>query len=274
MSENASDLDPLTAQSLEQPLTMLDREPTQLAPSTKPPDFEQPLTESKLESPPPTIKLSDFDSYSLTAQSFEQSPIEPGPKFTPTTHPESTLIELDLESMPKLDLESMQASSPADSLKWINGRGFYEDGNPVYPLPGDEYEENRQNVQHYLLRFVFQANYTAPVRDFLERGGARVLDAGCGTGIWSVEMARDYPNSEFIGTDIAPSFTKLQEMAPQNCHFQFANTMDLPFPDDTFDYVFQRLAWTCYRDYEWPKVISELLRVVKPGGWLEFGEVD
>jgi ubiquinone/menaquinone biosynthesis C-methylase UbiE len=32
----------------------------------------------------------------------------------------------------------------------------------------------------------------------------RVLDAGCGTGIWAMDFADSHPETEVIGVDLAP----------------------------------------------------------------------
>lgn len=53
-------------------------------------------------------------------------------------------------------------------------------------------------------------------------------------------MAQQYPHSTFHGIDIAEQFPN--EIKPFNCHFQVANvTEKLPFPDNYFDYIHQRL---------------------------------
>ncbi|RUP44970.1 S-adenosyl-L-methionine-dependent methyltransferase [Jimgerdemannia flammicorona] len=120
------------------------------------------------------------------------------------------------------------------------------------------------------IAFVFLPSYyLAPVKEELERG-IKVLDAGCGTGIWSLEMAKLYPASHFTGTDIVNVFEETIPKAPVNCNYEVANTLKgLPFQDGSFDYVFQRFQTGCFRKTEWPLVIAELIRVTKPGGWLE-----
>ena len=55
-------------------------------------------------------------------------------------------------------------------------------------LPNDDIETNRLNLQHYLIRFVLEGYHKSPIQEQLKRG-IRVLDAGCGTGVWSIEMA-------------------------------------------------------------------------------------
>jgi SAM-dependent methyltransferase len=47
----------------------------------------------------------------------------------------------------------------------------------------------------------------------------------------------------------------------------------LPFPDGQFDYVHQRLLVAGIPTVQWPEVIRELIRVTRPGGWVELLEV-
>ncbi|HEY4385440.1 MAG TPA: class I SAM-dependent methyltransferase, partial [Ktedonobacteraceae bacterium] len=47
----------------------------------------------------------------------------------------------------------------------------------------------------------------------------------------------------------------------------------LPFPDRQFDYVHQRLLVAALPATHWPTVIHELVRVTRPGGWIELLEI-
>lgn len=82
-------------------------------------------------------------------------------------------------------------------------------------------------------------------------------------------MAKEFPNSEFMAIDLIESYEGVLSLAPPNLTFSMADVRKLPFPDNTFDYVFQGLAMGSFRIHEWPGVIDELVRVTKPGGWVE-----
>lgn len=46
----------------------------------------------------------------------------------------------------------------------------------------------------------------------------------------------------------------------------------LPFPDAIFDFVHQRLLFLGVPVRDWPTVVQDLVRVTKPGGWVELTE--
>ncbi|KAL0077004.1 S-adenosyl-L-methionine-dependent methyltransferase [Phycomyces blakesleeanus] len=94
-----------------------------------------------------------------------------------------------------------------------------------------------------------------------------------GPATWTLDMAKAYDRSEFYGIDISPVFP--EDIKPANTHFQLANiTNRLPFPDNHFDFIHQRLLIFGLTRSDWTKAIDELLRVLKPGGWIEFKELE
>jgi ubiquinone/menaquinone biosynthesis C-methylase UbiE len=144
-----------------------------------------------------------------------------------------------------------------------------------YPLPKDMDEINRLDFQHYLLRNGFRGNFAAPVT-----APASVLDVGCGSGRWAMEVASVFPAARVIGMDlIAPAVDDAQllgnglDRRPANYSFVAGNVLEgLPFPDASFDFVHQRLLITAIPRDRWPAVISELVRITRPGGWVELAE--
>ncbi|KAK4515850.1 uncharacterized protein ATC70_010808 [Mucor velutinosus] len=61
-----------------------------------------------------------------------------------------------------------------------------------------------------------------------------------------------------------------------NLDFYQANVVNakLPFADNHFDYVKQRLVTASYTLADWKRVMAELVRVTKPGGYIELLEID
>ncbi|KAI9322779.1 S-adenosyl-L-methionine-dependent methyltransferase [Dichotomocladium elegans] len=122
-----------------------------------------------------------------------------------------------------------------------------------------------------MLKASFGTNFDSPVHDALEEG-IEVLDSGCGPATWTLEMAEQYPKSKFHGTDVSPRFPEV--VKPANCQFHLQNIVDgAPFPEDTFGFIHQRLLVLGLLTKDWPKAIDGLMRVLKPGGWIELVEV-
>ncbi len=144
-----------------------------------------------------------------------------------------------------------------------------------YQLPSDMQETNRLDFQHYMLRYAMRGIYAAPV----ERPGG-ILDAGCGTGRWALEMATIFPDANVVGVDIAqppvedPTTLAGFQARPDNFAFIQSNILEapLPFADNTFDYTHMRLLFLAIPADRWPGVIRELVRVTRPGGWVELVE--
>ncbi len=140
-----------------------------------------------------------------------------------------------------------------------------------YMLPADMQEINRLDFQHYLLRNAFHGNYAAPLTQ-----PRAILDVGTGTGRWAREMATQFPYAHVIGLDIVTPPTETEPRAeradarPANYRFMQGNVLEgLPFPDASFDFVHMRLMVLALSASRWPFVIAELVRVTRPGGWVE-----
>jgi ubiquinone/menaquinone biosynthesis C-methylase UbiE len=91
------------------------------------------------------------------------------------------------------------------------------------------------------------------------------------SGTWTFEVATEWPDVVCHGVDISKTYPTT--IKPSNTRFTRANVLEgLPFPDNHFDFVFQRFMCIAYTEHQWPQVVRELLRVTKPGGWLEVRE--
>jgi len=137
-------------------------------------------------------------------------------------------------------------------------------------LPTDAQERVRLDFQSYVLRAALHSNTLAPVRD-----PESVLDVGCGSGRWALEIAQTYPASYVLGVDLVPPSLDDMTDRPHNLTFAQVNLFDgLPFSDGVFGYVHQRLLYLALPITAWPEVIGELARITSSGGWVEIVEGD
>ncbi|KAI8376460.1 S-adenosyl-L-methionine-dependent methyltransferase [Radiomyces spectabilis] len=160
-------------------------------------------------------------------------------------------------------------SGSSDGSVMRFGRKFHDVSSSAYWFPNDDEEIDRLVGQHFALKTLFRGNVVEKCRESVPlEQGALVLDVGCGPGTWLMDMATEYPCSNFIGVDMCDIFPT--NIRPSNVSFQVANVLErLPFPDNTFDFVNMRLFIIALRKEQWPTVIKELYRVLKPGGYLQ-----
>ncbi|KAJ3028658.1 hypothetical protein HDV00_010105, partial [Rhizophlyctis rosea] len=142
----------------------------------------------------------------------------------------------------------------------------------VYVLPNDDEEMDRLTMQHYCIRQLFQSNFSAPVAGVLRSGG-KVLDLGCGSGIWGMEVGSDFPKSTITGLDISP--VQPSTIKPKNVTFLEGDitSLPLPFGDNTFAFVHMRLLVAGLRKEFYPVLIDEMVRILRPGGYIELMEI-
>lgn len=139
-----------------------------------------------------------------------------------------------------------------------------------YALPRDPSEINRQDLQHYLIKQALKTNFVAPLS---ARRTTSILDVGCGTGRWVLEMGAAFPMAHVTGLDMEMPCVA-SEPHETNCSFIKGNVLQrLPFPDNTFTYVHQRFLASAILIDMWPQVLAELVRVTAPGGWIELVEI-
>ncbi|GHO64408.1 hypothetical protein KSC_033000 [Ktedonobacter sp. SOSP1-52] len=136
-----------------------------------------------------------------------------------------------------------------------------------YVLPKDTQEISRLDFQHFLLRQAFQSNYLSPITQPKD-----ILDVGAGTGRWADELAQAFPQAFVIGCDLVEQTTEKSFKQP-NYRFVEADVLKgLPFRDRSFDFVHQRLLFLAIPAHAWPSELLELVRVARPGGWIELVE--
>ncbi|KAJ1569330.1 hypothetical protein HK405_006565 [Cladochytrium tenue] len=142
-----------------------------------------------------------------------------------------------------------------------------------YPLPIDVSEKDRLSLQHEITRYIFGGRlFNSPLAPATAGRQLAFLDVGCGPGHWVRDIANAYPDAKVVGADINPSFFE-QAVIPPNLTFVECNILKgLPFPDNSFDLVFQRNMMAAIPKADWPAAVRELVRVTRPGGYVELME--
>jgi ubiquinone/menaquinone biosynthesis C-methylase UbiE len=102
------------------------------------------------------------------------------------------------------------------------------------------------------------------------RGGERLLDAGCGTGLTALRIAAQHPGCAVHGIDVS---LKMIEAAQRDAERQnlavnlrVGTITDLPYPDAFFDVVITNIMYHHLDLAEKRQAVAETARVLKPGG--------
>ncbi|CAG8467181.1 11270_t:CDS:2, partial [Diversispora eburnea] len=132
-----------------------------------------------------------------------------------------------------------------------------------YFLPSNSDKEiERLQMQHFLLRLSWQGNHSSPIVDDFVNGG-----------IWITDLATEFKSSTFIGIDGDEARARIQIELPNAAYLHHDLLDELPFPDDTFDFVNQRF-FTMTTEDKWKNfILPEIIRVTKPDGYIELMEM-
>jgi ubiquinone/menaquinone biosynthesis C-methylase UbiE len=140
----------------------------------------------------------------------------------------------------------------------------------VYETIADEYDERIPG------NGVLDEMFTNSEADFLLskiRSENDVLDMGCGTGRFTVPLARRAKTVS--GLDMSPAMlaTARKKLADQGLQADLreGDMADLPFDDASFDVVVSMLALMHVPRLDRQRVFFEVARVLRPGGRLLIG---
>lgn len=107
-------------------------------------------------------------------------------------------------------------------------------------------------------------------------GITHILDLSCGPGTWLLEVMQAYPHIAGIGVD---QKLELIQNAREDAHligiasasFRTLECYEkLPYADSSFDFVHVQRSSAAITPKQWPIVLRELARVLRPGGWIHF----
>lgn len=102
------------------------------------------------------------------------------------------------------------------------------------------------------------------------QGAVQIADVGCGSGEITSRLARLYPEAQLLGLDILESSVALaaerhSSLAPR-LRFQQGDAFELHLPSGVYDLVVCRHMTQAVPEPK--RVLAELYRICKPGGWL------
>ncbi|KAH9989104.1 S-adenosyl-L-methionine-dependent methyltransferase [Xylariaceae sp. FL0662B] len=162
------------------------------------------------------------------------------------------------------DNASSTQSLSASILEYrtVHGRTFHsERGNAQSWNPNDAQHDESMDILHHVSTLLQDGKlYLAPIKKF-----QKVLDVGCGTGIWAIDFADEFPDAEVIGVDISP---QQPQWIPPNLKFEVDDvTQSWTYEPNSFDYIHMR--WLVGAIPDWDFLYREIFKALKPGGYFE-----
>jgi SAM-dependent methyltransferase len=132
----------------------------------------------------------------------------------------------------------------------------------VYAIDSDE-ECERLEAQARLAPISSHMKYL-PIKS-----GMSVLDAGCGSGSMTRQIAAAEPGANVVGVDLREPYLdfarrKAESENLTNTTFEKGDVCALPFPNATFDIVWHKYLLQWVGDPQ--AAMTEFARVTKPGG--------
>ncbi|KAI5857387.1 S-adenosyl-L-methionine-dependent methyltransferase [Durotheca rogersii] len=163
------------------------------------------------------------------------------------------------------DNASSTASLSASILEYrtMHGRTFHSElGNAQSWNPNDAQHDECMDILHHVSTLLQDGKiYLAPIDDSVQK----VLDVGCGTGLWAIDFADQHPGAEVTGVDIS---AQQPQWIPPNLKFEIDDvTRPWTYKPNSFDYIHMR--WLVGSITDWTSLYKEVFKALKPGGWFE-----
>lgn len=117
---------------------------------------------------------------------------------------------------------------------------------------------------------------TALLRQVKLQSGQKILDFGIGTATLSIMAQKQYPGVDINGIDVDSHILSLasEKIKRENLDIDLSHYdgYAFPFPDAIFDRVISSLVFHHLTPEEKNRALSEIFRVLKPGGELHIAD--
>ncbi|KAF4456067.1 hypothetical protein F53441_1788 [Fusarium austroafricanum] len=193
-------------------------------------------------------------------------PPKRSPSASASSEPER--IPADLTSDEDSDVAStVSITSSILQYRKRYGRTYENIQSTEYWAPNDDQQNEGLDLTHLgLLSALGEKQFLAPIGD----NPRRVLDIGTGTGIWAIDFADEYPQTEVTGTDLSPIQPAL---VPPNVKFIIEDCLlDWTWPEDYFNFIHIRAMYGSIPN--WVDLYKQAYTHLAPGGWIQDLEMD
>ncbi|KAF5374969.1 hypothetical protein D9758_000509 [Tetrapyrgos nigripes] len=207
----------------------------------------------------------DDDVYSEASFGFDAAS---GIASSHTSHQDVSMRS----ASPTPSVMSVSSSFRAQAYKHEFGRGL-NNYSEVYRLPADDEELERLDSQHVMFKEImgnYHPKMAEVMADNVPGEPKAILDLGCGSGMWIMDAAKDFPNCSAVAVDLVP----MQSLhMPPNLRSEVDDiNLGLEHFYGDFNVVHSRLISSGIKDYA--GLIDHIAFVLRPGGIIDLMEYD
>ncbi|KAI1205771.1 S-adenosyl-L-methionine-dependent methyltransferase [Annulohypoxylon truncatum] len=143
-----------------------------------------------------------------------------------------------------------------------------------YVFPRDFIDNTRINLMHHIWTKIFGYNIHPKIPS--EAANLRIADVGTGTGIWLFDVRDKLNQAQLDGFDISFDAAPPSETLPPQVAFRHWDVKS-DVPEDlvgVYDIINVRHFGFVLLNDDIPSVVAKLISLLKPGGYLQWGEAD
>ena len=151
----------------------------------------------------------------------------------------------------------------------VDGHGYILDRDRSHAAA------SRLNLQYYLWKDTLKFNIHSSILPSLPRNEV-IADVASGSGMWLIDVSRQLPEAQLDGFDNVLRQVPHQDWLPSNVKVRYWNILE-DLPDDLvgkYDYVHSRLLVLIVENKNPGAIIRNLHKMLKPGGYLQWDELD
>lgn len=151
----------------------------------------------------------------------------------------------------------------------VDGHGYILDRDRTHAAA------SRLNLQFYLWKDALKFNIHPSILPSLSQN-AVIADVASGSGMWLIDVSRQLPEAQLDGFDLVLRQVPHQKWLPSNVNVRYWNILE-DLPDDLvgkYDYVHTRLLVLIVEQKNPRSIIRNLRKMLKPGGYLQWDELD
>ncbi|KAF8854690.1 hypothetical protein BDZ45DRAFT_706447 [Acephala macrosclerotiorum] len=147
-----------------------------------------------------------------------------------------------------------------------NGRRYHAFRVGSYYAPNDETGNDRLDMHHHLATLLLKGKlHIAPIG----ANPQQILNVGCGTGIWAIDMGDEYPSAQ-VRESNTHDLAGIWQFEVDDVEGEWTCNTFFDLIHTRFIFIKSSLKFVIASIVNWPKLVKQTFTHSKPGGWCKF----